>query len=134
MKSTSQMRSRQDSSQQWKGLHTCCHSDTWLRKLLHPSTTSPHGKTYLGLYMHTIDYSLFGLTVALVHVSMHVSSLLSPLLLLPLLSLSPPPSPFPLLSLSSSHVPSPSHLFPSFYSLPPSSLVTPCGLTSIPAV
>ena len=52
-----------------------------------------------------------------------------------LLSLSPPPSPsFPLLSLSSSHVPSPSHLFPSSYSLPPSSLVTPCGLMSIPAV
>ena len=48
-----------------------------------------------------------------------------------LLSLSPF---FPLLSLSSSHVPSPSHLFPSSYSLPPSSLVTPCGLTSIPAV
>ena len=48
MKSTSQMRSRQDSSQQWKGLHTCCHSDTWLRNSFTPPPPPPMAKRIRG--------------------------------------------------------------------------------------
>ena len=128
MKSTSQMRSRQDLSQQWKGLHTCCHSDTWLRNSFTPPPPPPMAKRIRGFICILL---IIHCLVSRLHLFMWAC--MSPLSSLPFFYF--PSSPFPLpplLLFLSFPSPLPTSPLPLIFSPPPTLYLPP--VLSLPVV